>query len=643
MPRLAAFAILAVVGCRQPTEVVLEISTDVPCSDVPVTEIRTAKVAVDSRAPAARTSACEPGGRVGSLVLVPDGDDGDPVAVKVVTAFSGMTTERCASDGDGLGCIVARRELHFVPHTKLVVPVAMRADCENKYCPPSQTCLHGACVPAAVDPTVCAGPGGCPDPIVRSVDAGPDETCRPGAARCRMDRGQICGSQGRWQDTSDCHVIAAIAAGSRHTCALRNDGRVQCWGDNRLGQLGLGDTEDRGDGPGEMGAHLPSVDLGSGRFAQAIVAGGDRTCAFLDDDSIKCWGFNAQGVLGFADPQPSGGVPVQGDAPGEMGDGLPAIDFGAGRHPRFAALGATHSCAILDDGGVKCWGGNSDGQLGLGDAVARTNGPRDLPDVDLGTRARALGLFAGEGHTCTILTDKVKCWGRNSGSTPGVLGLGDAANRGDGPGQMGASLAYVDFGTASGRPLAAAGWGAAGAHHTCVAVQDAVNSLASWLKCWGRNPFGELGLNDTMSRGGAPGEMGDALPPTLTIRAADASSEQAPLSGIAAGDAHTCVILSGAVTCWGRNNEGQLGFSGRPTLGTMPGDVPSALVTLDLGRARVPKALAAGGFHTCALLDDERIKCWGANDRGQLGQGDTAPRSALPGHGDELPEIDLGP
>ena len=73
-------------------------------------------------------------------------------------------------------------------------------------------------------------------------------------------------------------------------CAVLDDDSVKCWGDNWYGKLGLGEPSSRGDGPGEMGDNLPAVDLGTGRTAKMISAGGFHTCAVLDDDSVKCWG-----------------------------------------------------------------------------------------------------------------------------------------------------------------------------------------------------------------------------------------------------------------------------------------------------------------------------------------------------------------
>ena len=112
-----------------------------------------------------------------------------------------------------------------------------------------------------------------------------------------------------------------ITAGSAHSCYMLDNGSVKCWGKNNLGQLGLGDTSNRGDNSSEMGDNLTIVDLGTGRTATAIEAGDNHTCAILDNASVKCWGSNASGQLGL------GHTSNRGDNSGEMGDDLPAISL----------------------------------------------------------------------------------------------------------------------------------------------------------------------------------------------------------------------------------------------------------------------------------------------------------------------------
>jgi len=166
-------------------------------------------------------------------------------------------------------------------------------------------------------------------------------------------------------------------------------------------------------------------------------------------------------------------------------------------------VGGAHSCALLDDGSVKCWGGNEVGQLGLGDSVSRGNEASmmgdALPAVDLGSGRSALRIVAGTEHTCALIDDgSAKCWGAN---LSGQLGLGDQRARGDEPGEMGDALSAVDLGSNS-SVLALS----AGRSHTCVLLDD------RRIKCWGENYYGELGLGDRDNRGDEPGEMGDALP-----------------------------------------------------------------------------------------------------------------------------------
>jgi alpha-tubulin suppressor-like RCC1 family protein len=172
-----------------------------------------------------------------------------------------------------------------------------------------------------------------------------------------------------------------VTTGGDHVCVLLQRGAVKCWGANFNGMLGLGDTNQRGGAPGEMGDALPIVNLGTGRTAKQIAGGFVHTCALLDDGSVKCWGRNLTGVLGQGDTRPRGG------SPSDMGDQLPAIDLGKGRTAKAITSGSDTACALLDDGTVKCWGDNSGGVLGQGDTNNRGDNPGEmgdaLPAIDL--------------------------------------------------------------------------------------------------------------------------------------------------------------------------------------------------------------------------------------------------------------------
>jgi E3 ubiquitin-protein ligase HERC3 len=415
-------------------------------------------------------------------------------------------------------------------------------------------------------------------------------------------------------------TIVAIHGDSYATCALRVDGKVKCWGEGF--NLGLGGTANRGDQPNEMGDSLPFVDLGTGHYARALGGGGGHTCAVLEDHRLKCWGANDYGQLGLGNKDRSG------DQANEMGDALPAVDVGTGRTAKQVEGGDIHTCALLDNDRIKCWGYNLQGQLGIGDKVDRGGAAGQmgdaLPFVDLGTNRTAKSVVAGGSISCAITDEnKVKCWGTGS---YGRTGLGSTADRGDGFGLMGDALPYVDLG-----PSLTVKALAIGDSHACVIVND------DRVKCWGYNAYGQLGLSSNDNRGDQSNEMGSALPYVNlgTGRTAKA---------LALGFHHTCAILDNdSLKCWGLNGHGQLGLGDGNNRGGTGSAMGDALDSVDLGTGRSAKAITAGNTHTCALLDDGTVKCWGYNAYGQLGLGTNVNRGNKPNQmGDALPALDLG-
>jgi len=262
----------------------------------------------------------------------------------------------------------------------------------------------------------------------------------------------------------DGQTAVALTAGVFHTCALLAAGTVKCWGDNRFGQLGSGARYNRGGDGDAMGDTLPAVDLGDA--AVAVVAGAYHTCALLASRAIKCWGWNDYGQLGAGDAR------SRGRAAADMGAALPPVALGDGRWASQVAAGAFHTCALLwQTGDVMCWGLNAAGQLGVGDVGLRGNSPETLGDrlpvIDLGANGPAQAIAAGAGHTCVVLRDfSVRCWGLN---VDGQLGIGTSDNRGDEADERGDRLPNVALGGTSGAVSSLA----AGANHTC-AVQAGV-------------------------------------------------------------------------------------------------------------------------------------------------------------------------
>jgi alpha-tubulin suppressor-like RCC1 family protein len=197
--------------------------------------------------------------------------------------------------------------------------------------------------------------------------------------------------------------LIAIASGDGHNCALDGDGAVWCWGSNSSGQLGTGDTTSLGDD--ETLEALAPVDLPG--VAVEIVAGSEHSCARLDDGKISCWGRAAEGQLGYGTPDAIGDDESPASA-GTVDLGGVAIDIDT-EHD--------HTCAVLEGGTVRCWGNNSSGQLGYGDTknVGDRKTPAEIGDVMLDDDI-AVAIETGSGFTCALLDDgDVRCWGTSSG------------------------------------------------------------------------------------------------------------------------------------------------------------------------------------------------------------------------------------
>jgi alpha-tubulin suppressor-like RCC1 family protein len=360
-----------------------------------------------------------------------------------------------------------------------------------------------------------------------------------------------------------------LGSGLYHNCAVLNNGSLKCWGYNGDGELGLGDVTNRGLAAGSMGDSLPTVSLGTGRSALSSKAGGYHSCAILDNSTLKCWGYNAYGELGL------GNTSNRGGGANQMGDSLPTVSLGAGLTPTAIAAGNFHTCALLSNRQVKCWGMNAYGELGLGDTNNRGSAASQmgdsLPTVALGTGRTALAIAAGGYHTCALLDNgQVKCWGYNG---VGSLGLGDASNRGVAANQMGDNLPAVSLG--AGRTAIAI---AAGGFHTCALLDNET------VKCWGYNPYGELGLGDTANRGSTSGTMGDSLPIVDLAGASPVSIGVSPIA-LGTGYFHTCAsdAVTHAIRCWGYNASGQLGLGDVNNRGDAAGEMGLSLPTLDLG------------------------------------------------------------
>ncbi|HRI67685.1 MAG TPA: hypothetical protein PK156_25750 [Polyangium sp.] len=323
-------------------------------------------------------------------------------------------------------------------------------------------------------------------------------------------------------------VPAQLTTGGSHTCALLQSGFIRCWGKNNFGQLGYGDNTGTMANVGDAEALDLYGYVNVGSNAVKVVAGMNHTCALLDTGNVRCWGDGANGKLGYGNTNANG----DNEQPYLAGD----VDVGG--PVKDLALGANHTCALLQNGKVRCWGYGAHGQLGYGNTqdIGDNEAPSSKGDVNVG--GNVVQISAGYNHTCARLdTGFVRCWGMGNF---GQLGSGNFNNFGNSM-----PLNFTDVNT--GGPVVQV---AAGGNHTCVIL------ATGDVKCWGANSYGQLGNGQ-----GNNGSV--STPPTSVVDLGGTSSMQNTT-----GAEHTCALLdSGNAWCWGRGTYGQLGYGNKNDIG----------------------------------------------------------------------------
>jgi alpha-tubulin suppressor-like RCC1 family protein len=333
--------------------------------------------------------------------------------------------------------------------------------------------------------------------------------------------------------------VAQLAAGWFHTCARLDSGKLRCWGSSIRGQLGYGNDETIGDDETPASAG----DLNVGGIVAHVSAGYHHTCASLTDGSVRCWGHNNWGQLGYANREL---VIGDDETPAEA----PPLEVGG--FVLQVAAGNGFTCARLVGGKVRCWGA---GEVGLGygnsESIGDDETPAEAGDIDLG--GKAVQIAAGFAHVCALLdTGHVRCWGKG---TQGALGYGNTEDVGDDETPAEAGDVHVG-GTATQI--------AVGERATCALLTSGT------LRCWGRGTNGELGYGNTEDVGDdeTPADSGDV----------DVGGPVAHMDG---GGWHTCAALrSGRVRCWGQSSAGLLGYGNGESIGddeipATAGDVPT--------------------------------------------------------------------
>lgn len=420
-------------------------------------------------------------------------------------------------------------------------------------------------------------------------------------------------------------IPVKVATGAQFTCALSSEGNVKCWGDNSHYNLATGDRLRYGYSPGSMGNNLPVANLGTDFNVSDICAGDYFSCAASNEGRVKCWGGNDYyGALGQ-------GLPAYKDT-SQFGDFLAFTDLGPQFKTSRLTCGNNHVCALSREGEAKCWGMNTSGQLGLGNAVSRGSNPEhmgaNLPVLVSSTPIQAMSNAFS--HTCAVFQGAMKCWGS---SNLGQLGQ-ESLN------SLGETNATKNLDLIPAVKLEAPGVDiqvrktTVGIYSSC-ALYEMKTDKRDHVKCWGNNSGGVLGIGDSGSRGGFKNSMGQNLPEV------DLGNYQ--ISDIQGYASHTCVLgKNGQVKCWGANRDGRLGLGDSINRGNKPGQMGQNLSPIDLGLPAKALSTGSSAEHTCAILINNQVKCWGKNQFGQLGYEDSVDRGILPTDmGEALPFVRL--
>ena len=367
-------------------------------------------------------------------------------------------------------------------------------------------------------------------------------------------------------------TLNQISAGGEHTCALKAEGKVWCWGNGSKGQLGHGTMSDLS----RPDITLPAVDSNGDALSDIIQVsnGGEHTCALTSDGDVWCWGESDNGRLGdncsSSCADKSHGVGVV--------NGTGIIQISAGE---------SHTCALNEQSEVLCWGKGANGRLGNDSTDNKNNAVSVVEEGDsTNPLTSIIQVSAGGEHTCALTAEGgVKCWGHNGA---GRLGNGSTAET-DHP---------VDVITSNrdSTPLIGIVQVSAGSTHTCALTS------AGEVMCWGSGSAGQLGNKAD----------NDQEYPVDVVTSKNNSDPITGIVQISAGNNYTCALTEeGKVKCWGEALYGRLGHEGNSN-SNYPVDVAEQVRSAFMlsGIAEI----GVGENHACALTNRGEMRCWGRLD-----------------------------
>lgn len=472
------------------------------------------------------------------------------------------------------------------------------APCQSSlFCRTAQDAQDRCCAQDCSGGLVCTTAGSACELRDEGVACDRDAVCKSGY--CDIDE-RVCtanpcqaasaskycarGAQCRQAARCEFNGRGMVSAGAAHTCAILATGAVRCWGSNDAGQLGalfpeqmiIGDLIN--ETPSALSANQVTFGtLASGRARRAVQvsAGGAHTCALLNDGNVRCWGANNSNQL----------LPVKPDGDIALPSPAAAID-----------AGGEHTCALLASGETTCWGNNTLGQLGFGNRLPFATGT--LPVIAGLDTVRE--IRAGAGHTCAVLANNdLSCWGNPNN---GVLGYGSTAVANAPPFlevSVGVGVASVGLGSAS----------------TCV-----VTTTGS-VRCWGNNRAGILGYGHSSNIGAteSPNQASNIVLDATTgqLLGGDVNLGEGVVDQVEidTGTGYACARLGSRLRCWGDGNDGSTGHGNENIIGD--DELPSSASDVPFGGSRTIVAIADGG--RCVVFSDKTITCWGRDAQGELG------------------------
>jgi alpha-tubulin suppressor-like RCC1 family protein len=430
------------------------------------------------------------------------------------------------------------------------------------------------------DPLFCDENTPCTDPARPFCDLQGEYAASEGIKRTCIPDPFPDGGVGE-PDAAGPRAIVSLATSGQQSCAVFNDGGLNCWGTGYLGRGRMESDETEG---------LPyrRGDIPTGGLVEEVAVGDRIICIRYRAGNVRCWGSDSDGRLG------------NGSATGAVGDfetETPDLlsDLPLAGPAKQIAVGFGHMCVLLESGDVHCWGSNLYGELGYGNEDYNIDDAAEADPVSLG--APATQVAVGSFFTCALLESKhVRCWGVDD---TGRLGYGQPGDVGDNevpddidPVEVGGDVVQI----------------ATGDGHACGLLVDGD------IVCWGwRNAHGHPAIDDDIGDDETPASVGP-------VDLGSAAKE------IVAGSNMSCAVLeSGSVRCWGdlmAAESGALGYGGEYPVGD--DETPREVGTLMVG-GDVDFISSGGGprLHSCVKLVNGEVHCWGANSGAQLGLGHT--------------------